>query len=132
MENAMPVSTPTTRTVHPAVRTGGRTLTAEDIWRIPRVGAPAAAPDGTWAVVPVTTPDLEKNEARTRLWMVSATGAYEPRPLTSPELTSTAPRIAPDGTRIAFVRKRDKAEKAQLHVLPLDGGEAEKVTDMPL
>ena len=128
----MPVSTPTTRTIHPAVRTGGRTLTAEDIWRIARVGAPAAAPDGTWAVVPVTTPDLEKNEARTRLWMVSATGAYEPRPMTAPELTSTAPRISPDGTRVAFVRKRDKAEKAQLHVLPLDGGEAEKVTDLPL
>jgi dipeptidyl aminopeptidase/acylaminoacyl peptidase len=128
----MAVSTRSTRTVHPAVRTGGRTLTAEDIWKIPRVGAPAAAPDGTWAVVPVTTPDLEKNEARTRLWMVSATGAYEPRPMTSADSTSTAPRIAPDGARIAFVRKRDKTEKAQLHVLPLDGGEAEKVTDLPL
>jgi dipeptidyl aminopeptidase/acylaminoacyl peptidase len=33
---------------------------------------------------------------------------------------------------VAFVRKRDKAEKAQLHILPLDGGEAEKVTDLPL
>jgi len=128
----MAVSTRTTRTVHPALRTGGRPLTAEDLWKIPRVGAPAASPDGTWAVVPVTTFDLDKNEGRTRLWMISATGAFEPRPLTAPELTSTAPRISPDGTRVAFVRKRDKAEKAQLHVLPLDGGEAEKVTDLPL
>ena len=128
----MSVSTRTTRTVHPAVRPGGRPLTAEDLWRIPRVGAPAAAPDGTWAVVPVTTYDLEKNEGKTRLWMVSGSGAFEPRPLTAPDLTSTAPRISPDGTRVAFVRKRDKAEKAQLHILPLDGGEAEKVTDLPL
>src|SRR5690348_2066453 len=110
---AMAVSTRTTRTVHPALRTGGRPLTSEDLWKIPRVGVPAPAPDGTWAVVPVTTYDLEKNEGRTRLWMISATGAFEPRPLTSPELTSTAPRVSPDGTRVAFVRKRDKAEKAQ-------------------
>ena len=66
----MSVSTRTLRALHPAVRPGGRSLTAEDLWRIPRVGAPAPAPDGTWAVVPVTTYDLDKNEGKTRLWMV--------------------------------------------------------------
>jgi dipeptidyl aminopeptidase/acylaminoacyl peptidase len=128
----MSVSTRTIRALHPAVRPGGRPLTAEDLWHIPRVGAPAPAPDGTWAVVPVMTYDLEKNEGKSRLWMVSAIGAFEPRPLTAPDLTSTAPRVSPDGARVAFVRKREKTEKAQLHVLPLDGGEAEKVTDLPL
>jgi len=128
----MPVSTRTLRALHPAVRPGGRPLTAEDLWRIPRVGAPAPAPDGTWAVVPVTTYDLDKNEGKTRLWMVSATGAFEPRALTSPEIASAAPRVSPDGARVAFVRRRDKTEKPQLHILPLEGGEAEKVTDLPL
>ncbi|MEP7027725.1 MAG: S9 family peptidase [Candidatus Eisenbacteria bacterium] len=128
----MPVSTRTLRALHPAVRPAGRPLTAEDLWRLPRVGTAAPAPDGAWAVVPVTTYDLEKNEGKTRLWMVSATGAQEPRALTSPDSTSTAPRVSPDGTRLAFLRRRDKSEKAQLHILPLDGGEAEKVTDLPL
>ena len=64
-------------TVHPALRPGGRAFTAEDLWGIPRVGSPAPGPDGTWAVVPVTTFDLEKNEGKTRLWMVSATGAWK-------------------------------------------------------
>ena len=128
----MPVSTRTLRALYPAVRPAGRPLTAEDLWRIPRVGAASPAPDGSWAVVPVTAYDLEKNEGRTRLWMVSATGAFEPRPLTSPEMSSTAPRVSPDGSRLAFVRRREKAEKAQLFVLPLEGGEAEKVTDLPL
>jgi dipeptidyl aminopeptidase/acylaminoacyl peptidase len=128
----MPVSTRALATVHPALRPGGRAFTAEDLWAIPRVGAPAPSPDGTWAVVPVTTFDLEKNEGRARLWMVSATGAFEPRPLTSTETSASAPRVSPDGTRIAFLRKKEKTDKPQLYVLPLDGGEAEKVTDLPL
>lgn len=128
----MPVSTRPATTLHPAVRPGGRPMTAEDLWNVPRVGAPSPAPDGTWAVVPVTTTDLEKNENRSRLWMVSATGAFEPRALTASDFSSTAPRVSPDGTRVAFVRRRDKTEKAQLHILPLDGGEAERVTELPL
>src|SRR5512140_1032531 len=128
----MSVSTRTLRALRPAVRPGGRPLTAEDLWRIPRVGSPAPAPDGTWAVVPVTTYDLDKNEGKTRLWMVSATGAFEPRALTSPDVASTSPRVSPDGTRVAFIRRRDKTEKPQLHILPLEGGAAEKVTDLPL
>ncbi len=128
----MPVTTPALKTVHPAARNGGRAFTAEDLWAIPRVGAPSAAPDGTWAIVPVTTYDLEKNEGKTRLWMVSATGAFEPRALTAPDTAASAPRVSPDGTRVAFLRKKEKTEKPQLHVLPLEGGEAEKVTDLPL
>ncbi len=128
----MSVSTRSAARLHPAVRPRGRSVTAEDQWRIPRVGSPAPAPDGTWAVVPVTTYDLEKNEGKTRLWMVSTTGAFEPRPLTAPDVSSTAPRVSPDGTRVAFVRRRDKAEKPQLMILPLDGGEAERVTELPL
>jgi len=128
----MSVSTRAARTLYPALRPAGRPLEAKDLWTIPRVGSPAPAKDGTWAVVPVTTFDLEKNEGRTRLWMVSTTGAFEPRPLTSGDASSSAPRVSPDGTRVAFVRKKDKAEKPQLHILPVDGGEAEKVTDLPL
>src|SRR5262249_20199332 len=37
----------------------------------------------------------------------------------------------PDGKRLAFTRKVDGG-KSQLHVMPLDGGEAQKLTDLPL
>jgi dipeptidyl aminopeptidase/acylaminoacyl peptidase len=119
-------------TLYPARNAGGRTLTAEDLWGVPRVGAPSAAPDGSWAVVPVTRYDLEKNEGKSVLWRVSADAGTDPRALTSADLSSTAPRVSPDGSRIAFVRRRDKTEKPQLYVLPLEGGEAEKLTDLPL
>ena len=52
-------STPTT-TLYPA-RKRSRPMTAEDLWTLPRVGAPAPSPDGRALAVPVTTYDLEKN-----------------------------------------------------------------------
>ena len=44
------------------------------------------------------------------------------------------PTFSPDGTRLAFVAKDAADEKGvpQLHVMPLDGGEARCLTDLPL
>src|SRR6185369_452568 len=122
------VAAPAARSIHPA-RQGPRPITAEDLWRIPRVGSPAPAPDGNASVVPVTTWDLDKNQSRTRLWWVPVSG--EPRPLTAEDQSSGEPAVSPDGRRVAFTRKRDGG-KAQLHVMPLDGGEPQVLTDLPL
>ncbi len=107
-----------------------RPFTVEDLWALRRVGAPAALPDGSALVVPVTTYDMEKNEGSTRLWLHPLAGGT-PRPITAAEALSTEPAVSPDGRRLAFVRRIGK-EKGQLYVMPLDGGEAERVTDMPL
>ena len=125
------MSTPTT-TLHPA-RKGTAPLTAEQLWAIPRVGNPAPSPDGAWVAVPVTTYDMEKNEGKSRIWLVPAKGAApgEPRALTSAEFSSVDPAFSPDGKRLAFMRK-DAKGRAQLHVMALDGGEAEKLTDLPM
>jgi dipeptidyl aminopeptidase/acylaminoacyl peptidase len=102
--------------------------TAEWMWAIPRVGAPRPAGAGR-IVVPVTTYDLGENTGRTRLWMVEETGAG-PVALTRPDADATAPAVSPDRTRLAFLRKVDGV--AQVHVMRLDGGEPERVTDLPL
>jgi dipeptidyl aminopeptidase/acylaminoacyl peptidase len=122
------VAAPAARSIHPA-RQGPRPITAEDLWRIPRVGSPAPAPDGNASVVPVTTWDLDKNQSRTRLWWVPVSG--EPRPLTAEDQSSGEPAVSPDGRRVAFTRKKDGG-KAQLHVMPLDGGEPQVLTELPL
>ncbi|HZI89470.1 MAG TPA: S9 family peptidase [Candidatus Polarisedimenticolia bacterium] len=125
----MHVTDSQTTVLYPARNASKRRLTAEDLWKIARVGTPAPSPDGR-VVVPVTTYDLETNKGRTRLWLVPAEGGA-PRPLTSEETSSTDPIVSPDGRSIAFLRALNE-EKPQLHVMPLDGGEAERLTDLPL
>lgn len=57
----------------------------------------------------------------------------EPRQLTYAG-SSMQPRFSPDGTRLAFVSKRagktDEEAKPQLCVMPLNGGEAQTLTDL--
>lgn len=96
-----------------------------------RVGRPAVAPGGEFAVVPVTRYDVEANKGRTRLYRVGRDGVATP--LTAEGTDSTNPVVSPDGTRVAFLRKADADDaKPQVHVMPLDGGEPDCLTDFPL
>lgn len=124
-----------------------RALTAGDLWALPRVGSPAPAPDGSFVIVPVTTYEVEADKGATRLWRVPV-GDGTPRSLTSADCSSSEPAVSPDGRLVAFVRKpgdgaNDKngsgapgkpkhGDKPQLYVMPLDGGEPERLTDLPL
>ena len=113
--------------VHPA-RAGKRPMTAEDIWRLPRVGTPSPSPDGLACAVTVGQWDFDKQSSRSRIWWVPLNG--EPRALTASDKSSSEPRVSPDGRQLAFVR--GDGGKAQIHLMPLDGGEARAVTDLPL
>src|SRR5262245_18006607 len=107
-----------------------RRLSASDLWTIPRVGLPAPAPDGAFVVVGVTTHPTDSDERIERLFLLRP-GA-PPRPLTAPDVTSSQPVVSPDGRTLAFVRKPQGSDHAQLYVMPLDGGEARRLTDLPL
>ncbi len=48
-----------------------RPITPEDLWALRRVGHPAVAPGGGFAIVPVTEFDIPANRGRTRLWRVA-------------------------------------------------------------
>ena len=105
-------------------------LTVDDIWAVVRVGRPVVSPDGRSIVYPRTTWEAEKNRNLTDLWLQPLAGG-QGRRLTSHEAGESAPAFSPDGTRLAFVSKRDGDKEAQLYVLRLDGGEAERWTEMP-
>jgi dipeptidyl aminopeptidase/acylaminoacyl peptidase len=115
--------------LHPARNRGKRVLTAEDLWKFRRVGAPVPAPNGSFVLAPVTTYDMDENRGRTRLWLVPSSG--EPRPITAEGASATEPALSPDGKRIVFARCQGE-EKPQIHLLSLEGGEAERLTDLPL
>ncbi len=105
-------------------------LRAQELWNIARVGQPDPHPSGLFAIVPVTTYDIDDNKGTTRLWQVS--GGGDRKPLTSASSSSTGPALSADGTQLAFLRKPSGEDKPQAHVMDLAGGEAECVTDLPV
>jgi dipeptidyl aminopeptidase/acylaminoacyl peptidase len=100
-----------------------------DIAHLITLGAPALSPDGRTAVVAATRPDLDENEYRGQLWTVPTDRSGPPRRLTNGPRDS-APRFSPDGRWLAFVRAEPEG-KPQLYVLPAEGGEARRLTDLP-
>jgi dipeptidyl aminopeptidase/acylaminoacyl peptidase len=114
----------------PAAPDGSRLLTAEKMWALERLGDPAITPDGTTAVIPVTTYDVSENKGLTDLWLIPlARGAA--RQLTSDQASDTQATVSPDGKWVAFVSKRGDDTENQIYVIPIDGGEARRVTNVP-
>lgn len=133
----------------------GRPMTVKDLWALPRVGDPVPSPDGSMILVPVTRISLEANKSDTRLWLVpgdavrAGRGGVDDvaRALTAEGAGAGSPCWSPDGARFAFVRRPggEKGEgdgsathpgprfpdQGQLYVQSLQGGEAERVTDLP-
>lgn len=107
-----------------------RPLTAETMWELKRLGPPALSPDGRHAVVAVVTNDRAKDQPSSRLWLHDRRdGSW--RPLTAEGINSSNPVWSPDGTRIAFESRRGDDEANQIYVLPLAGGEAQRLTRVP-
>lgn len=101
----------------------------EDLYRLKGLATPALSKDGKTVVYALTTSDIRASKRRTNLWRASATGG-DATQLTFGESADTDPQFTPDGRAIAFLSTRVENE-AQLFLLPLGGGEAEKKTSFP-
>ena len=108
----------------------GRRLRIEDVSRLELPGEPAVSPDGRTVVYVLRTTDTEADADRFALWSVrrSGDGWGDPVQLTR-GTADTSPAFSPDGERIAFLRGGEGP--GQVFVLPVHGGEAEQVTDLP-
>jgi dipeptidyl aminopeptidase/acylaminoacyl peptidase len=82
-------------------------LSAEVLWQLDRVDRAVVSPDGTQVVAQVTNYDAETGDASTRLWLLSTSDTAMQRPLTAEGLKSSSAVFSPDGSRLAFVSKRD-------------------------
>ena len=108
-----------------------RGFTVEDLVTMERVGNPAVSPDGNRIVYTVRTTDMGKNRGHTDLYLVDLRAAKPvPQRLTSDTASSTDPDWSPNGDAIYFVSSRSGS--AQVWRVPAAGGEAVRVTDLPL
>lgn len=104
-------------------------FTVERSWQIQRIGAPTISADGTVVVAPVTQFEVAENKGDTDLWLWRTDGSAE-RQLTRHPASESAPAISPDGKTVAFVAQREGDSAPQLYLLPLEGGEAQRLTTL--
>jgi dipeptidyl aminopeptidase/acylaminoacyl peptidase len=117
-----------------------------DLRNLISLNDPQVSPDGREIAVVVSTQNWDTDKARHEIDLIDvATGAR--RPLTRYRTDVSSPRWSPDGTRLAFIAmdttpaaparpdgKSNAADAAtgkydQVFVLPMDGGDAMRVTD---
>lgn len=101
-----------------------------DLARLRVPEAPTLSPDGASVCYSLTRIDLDADAYRSELWIAPTDGSQPPRRLTRGP-RDTTPRFSPDGRWLAFLRAADDGP-AQLHVLPLAGGEPRRVAEHPL
>ena len=105
-----------------------RKLTPDDIYNMALLNDAQISPDGRQVVYVRTELSREKNDYRSDLHLVSAAGG-DSRRFTSADGKDTFPRWSPNGARVAFLSNRSGTN--QLWSIPIDGGEASKLTDLP-
>src|SRR5258708_38758649 len=102
-------------------------IAIEDLLALVWIADPRISPDGTRIAFTRVWVDPAADAYRTRIQIVDAAGGT-PRDLTSGSLDSQ-PRWSPDGRFVAFTRG-EEGKDAQIHILPMDGGESRRLTDL--
>lgn len=130
-----------------AAQSAKRPMTIDDMMALKNVAQPAISPNGSLIVYGVSawehpsanpakgdTALGDKHEVRSHLWLVPTDGSRPPRQITFSERGESQPQWSADGSAIAFLSARgaaagDEQPRPEIHVLHLDGGEAEKITN---
>lgn len=122
---------------------GGKRMTIEDALAFRDVSAPQWSPDGKMIAFTVSEWNRKDDRRDSHVYVIPATGG-EPIKLTNGERGESQPRWSPDSTRIAFLANRDTPQagaagatpsapaaggRNQIWIIPVRGGEAEKLTD---
>jgi dipeptidyl aminopeptidase/acylaminoacyl peptidase len=109
-------------------------FTVHDLLAMERLSDHQVSPDGRRVAFVVRTTDLEADRGQTDLWLLdldaAGRAAGEPRRLTTARAGESSPRWSPDGRSLYFLSRRSGS--SQVWRLPLAGGEAVQVTDLPL
>ena len=127
-----------------ATRPATRPFRPDDLYGLRIATEPRLSPDGAMVAFSLQTVAPGKDGYRSAIWAVDAVGG-EPRRLTLGARHDGHPRFSPDGRTLAFLSDRrlhveeeptageakEREDGQQVHLLPLGGGEATRLTDLP-
>jgi dipeptidyl aminopeptidase/acylaminoacyl peptidase len=114
-----------------------RAMTVDDVLDLAQLSAPRISPDGRRVLYTVSELGKWKDNKRvTSVWIADIDGGSARRFLGHEK--DRSPAWSPDGRSVAFLSSRDAAsgrdadtadDATQVYVIPVDGGEASKLTD---
>ena len=109
-----------------------RALSLDDVFTLDEVTDAQISPDGATIafVVGRQYTEGEHGLAAASIWVVPTDGSAPARRFTTGPHADTHPRWHPDGAALAFLSDREKADTPQVYVMPTDGGEARRLTDL--
>jgi dipeptidyl aminopeptidase/acylaminoacyl peptidase len=99
----------------------------EDILKHRTPRALCGGAEHAWLAFGVARALREEDDYESTLWGLRLDRDERPRRLTSPAFAASSPQFDRRGRRLAFLSKRDDSGK-QVHLLPMDGGEARQLT----
>ena len=100
-----------------------------DLQKIVNLGEPQVSPDGKRVAVIVSTPDWKADKSKQEIDLVDTTSGAR-RVLTWKREGVSSPRWSPDGTQLAFIADDAETKQGQLYVMPMDGGDAQRITEI--
>ncbi len=106
-----------------------RPITETDLYKFTWIADPEISPDGSTVAFVEVTVNEKDNKYESSLYSVPAAGGAPPVRITG-GTRDTTPRWSPDGQWLAFVRPGEK-DTPQIFLLPMRGGEARALTDLP-
>jgi dipeptidyl aminopeptidase/acylaminoacyl peptidase len=110
-----------------------RPIAETDLFQFVWIADPQMSPDGSQVAFVRVTVNKKADAYETAIWLVKSDGSEPARPITS-GIRDLSPRWSPDGRQLAFVRSIEKdgrPQPAQIHLMPMSGGEPWALTDLP-
>ncbi|MGA1821592.1 MAG: prolyl oligopeptidase family serine peptidase [Thermoplasmatota archaeon] len=110
-------------------RTKKTKITPQDLYDLRNVTGAAISPDGKNVAYTVQRIDRSKEKKYSNIWIVPTT-IGKTRQFTHGSQNDRDPKWSPDGSEIAFLSNREDEKQFQLNVIPFNGGEAQRITDL--
>jgi dipeptidyl aminopeptidase/acylaminoacyl peptidase len=112
----------------PFVLMAQKNWSPEQVLKIKNISSAEVSPDGTKVVYTIREAVMtdDRSEYINQIW-ISAIDGSNAKQLTTGDKNNSNPKWSPDSKSIAFTSSRDG--KNNLYILPIAGGEAEKITE---